>query len=554
MLKSRYLALAVFLPMVAHAQQRPSAGTQLQQLPQPPAPPKSPPILDVGKLAAQPDSAPAGQSVRVTALHITGNTAFAETDLRGATGFAAGTDLTLPELRGFAARIADYYHRRGFILAQAYLPAQDVQDGAVTIEIIEGRYGSIQLRNEARIADRVPNAVLRGLSPGALVTNAPLERRLLLLSDIPGIRTRATLSPGTAAGTSDLIVDVTPGPLISGTVEADNGGSRYTGIYRFGGSINLNNPFGIGDQLGVRLLASDAGLAYGRAFYQAPVGNLTLGVSYAHLRYSLGREFEALDGTGTADIVSAYGRYPVIRSRRANLYALAAIDYKVLRDRIRVVSTDSNKHIGEVTLGLAGDWRDDWAGGGSTVYSLGWTIGTLDIRSAPERAIDASTARSAGTFNKLQSSVARLQSVVGPFSLYAAARAQIAFDNLDSSEKMELGGAYGVRAYPEGEAFGDSGYIATIEARLQLGGDSNRLPGQFELAAFIDTGEVRYAQDPWFTGSNHARRSGYGAGINWAGPQGLLIRTSYARKLGTGPATSAPDKDGRFWFQVVKQF
>ncbi len=42
--------------------------------------------------------------------------------------------------------------------------------------------------------------------------------------------------------------------------------------------------------------------------------------------------------------------------------------------------------------------------------------------------------------------------------------------------------------------------------------------------------------------------------MNWAGPQGLLIRGSYARKWGTGPATSAPDKAGRFWFQVVKQF
>ncbi|WP_233503431.1 hypothetical protein [Sphingomonas psychrotolerans] len=65
---------------------------------------------------------------------------------------------------------------------------------------------------------------------------------------------------------------------------------------------------------------------------------------------------------------------------------------------------------------------------------------------------------------------------------------------------------------------------------------------------------MRYAQDPWFTGSNHARRSGYGAGLNWYGPEGFILRGSYARKLGTGPATSAPDRDGRFWFQIVKMF
>jgi hemolysin activation/secretion protein len=350
------------------------------------------------------------------------------------------------------------------------------------------------------------------------------------------------------------MVDMTPGPKISGNLEADNAGSRYTGAYRFGGTLNVNNPAGIGDRLSLRLLASDGGLAYGRASYEAPVGNLTLGVAYAHLRYSLGREFEALDGSGTADIFSGYARYPLVRSRRANLYALAGIDYKLLRDKIGLASSNSHKRITAATLGLSGDSRDGIGGGGSNVYSVGWTMGDLNIRSLPERTADLTTARSAGRFNKVQASFARLQSVAGPFSVYGAVRGQYAFDNLDSSEKMELGGAYGVRAYPEGEAFGDSGYVATAEARLMLGGQRHTLPGQFELFGFVDTGKVRYARDPWFLGPNSTRRSAFGAGLSWAGPQGLILKATYARKLGTGPATSAPDRDGRFWVQIVKMF
>lgn len=554
MKKSGYLIFALLAPTAAHAQQLPSAGTQLQQLPQPLPPQKQAPDLDIQSRPAPVDSSPSGPSVRVNTLRVTGQSAYSEADLLAASGFAPGADLTLPQLRKIAARISDYYHRRGFILAQAYLPAQDVQDGVVTIAVIEGRYGTIAVHDKARIAKRVPEGILRGLASGDLVANAPLERRLLLLSDIPGVRVKGTLAPGAAVGTSDLIVDVMPGPRISGDVEADNAGSRYTGTYRFGGTINVNDPLGIGDQLSLRLLASDGGLAYGRVSYQVLAGDATLGVAYAHLRYTLGREFEALDGTGTADIFSAYGSYPLIRSRRANLYALANVDYKMLHDRLGTVAIDSDKRATVGTLGLAGNSRDDLGGGGSNSYSLGWTIGNLDIRSLPERVIDETTAHSAGTFNKVQASVARLQSVAGPFSLYLAARGQYAFDNLDSSEKMELGGAYGVRAYPEGEAFGDSGYVATIEARFMLGGQPGRLPGRFELIGFVDTGEVSYAHDPWFAGSNHAHRTGYGAGVNWSGPQGLLIRASYARKWGTGPASSAPDTAGRFWFQVVKQF
>lgn len=97
-----------------------------------------------------------------------------------------------------------------------------------------------------------------------------------------------------------------------------------------------------------------------------------------------------------------------------------------------------------------------------------------------------------------------------PLSLFASARGQIAFDNLDIAEKMELGGAYAVRAYPEGEAYGDQGYVATAEARLTF---PQVVPGTIQLVGFVDVGEVDYAKHPYFDGSNHAKRSAYGGGV-----------------------------------------
>ncbi len=555
MIKLRHVALSLVATIpAAHAQQVPSAGSQLQQLPQAPLPQKPVPDIDINRPAPPSDTSDAGPAIRVATLVITGQTAFPESELLATTGFVPGAELTLAQLRAIAARVSAFYHARGYFLAQAYLPAQKIQDGNVTIEVIEGRYGAIDVRSGTSASVAAPRRILRGLAAGDLVANAPLERRLLLLSDLPGTRVKATLVPGATVGTSDLIVDMAPTPLISGSVEADNAGSRYTGTYRLGGTINVNNPGGYGDQLSLRLLASDSGLAYGRASYQAPIGALTLGIAYAHLRYDLGREFAVLDGRGTADIFSVYASYPLIRSRRANLYALGGVDHKLLRDELGLVSSNSDKRVTTGMLGFSGNTIDRVFGGGSNAFSVSWTTGNLAIRSAAERAIDQTTARSAGSFNKLQASFARLQSVAGPVSLYGSVRGQLAFDNLDSSEKIELGGAYGVRAYPEGEAFGDTGYVASVETRFALGGTAAAWPGAFELAAFIDTGEVRYAQNPWFAGSNHASRSGYGAGINWTGPQGFLARASYARKLGTGPATSAPDRDGRFWFQLIKLF
>lgn len=537
----------------AYAQQ-PPVGGQLQQIPPAAVPRQRGPDIRIERSEPSVDAAAEGARIRVDALRVTGATLFTEAELVAATDFAPGRDLTLPELRNAAAQITRFYNDHGYVLAQAYLPAQDVVAGTVTIAVLEGRYGAIDLRNQAGVPDALAGGMLNGLNTGDPVAIAPLERRLLLLSDIPGVAVHSTLSPGAEVGTSDLTVDLTRGRRISGSLEADNAGNRYTGAYRFGGSVNLHNPTGLGDLFSLRLLASTEGLAYGRAAWQAPLGEATVGVAYTRMQYELGREFEALDAGGTADIFSVFASYPLIRSRTANLYALASFDAKFLSDEIGLVSQVSDKEIRALTIGLRGDSRDSFGGGGWNAGSLSWTSGQLDIEDPFERAVDAMTARTQGDFNKLQYALSRHQTVSGPLSVYGALRGQVATDNLDASEKMELGGAYAVRAYPEGEAYGDEGYVATVEARLMLDQWTQSLPGQFQLIAFVDGGEVDFAHDPWFPGPNHARRSGGGIGVNWFGPDDLIIRASYARRFDDQISTSGPDESGRAWFQIVKLF
>ncbi|MEA3066259.1 MAG: hypothetical protein QOJ27_2720 [Sphingomonadales bacterium] len=555
MLKSTLVIALLATGQSALAQQPPpGAGGQLQQIPPPPVPEKVAPDMRVEGRQNAPAPAAEGAKFRVNKLLVTGNTLFGEAELVAAAAVTPGTDLSLDELRAAAARIAGFYNARGYFLAQAYLPAQDIKDGAVTVAVVEGRYGKTGFTNRSRLSDGSVSNALAGLKSGDPVTAGPLERRLLLLSDIPGIKVRSTLAPGTGVGTSDLLIDVAPGRGLTGSVEGDNGGNRYTGAYRLGGSVNLNNPAGIGDVLSLRLLGSTGGLGYGRLAYQAPVGAATFGMAFTHLRYELGREFRSLDADGTADIASLFASYPLIRSRNANLYALAGIDAKWLTDRVDAVSTRSRRTSRALNFGFSGDTRDGLGGGGRNVFSAGLAVGNLHLRSPLDRAADGLTARTEGGFSRLQLTAARLQEVAGPFSLYAAVRGQLAFGNLDTSEKMELGGAYGVRAYPEGEAYGDEGWLGTLEARLALGSWTGELPGELGLFAFVDIGRVKFADDPWAAGPNRASRSGIGAGLSWAAPGGTVARVAYARKLGNALATSGPDKDGRFWFQISKLF
>ena len=356
------------------------------------------------------------------------------------------------------------------------------------------------------------------------------------------------------AGASDLTVEIQDAKRISGSLEADNVGDRYTGRYRFGGSLNFNNPTGFGDLASLRLLTSGNGLAYGRASYQRPFGEATVGVAYTHVDYDLGREFSALEAGGSADIFGVYASYPILRSRRNNISLFGGFDHKSLKDDIGLVSQSSRKTVDAASLGLRGDMTDSFASGGATAWSLAWTTGNLDIRSPLERAADAGTADSQGRFGKLQYSLARLQNVAGPLSLHGAVRGQVATDNLDSTEKMELGGAYAVRAYPEGEAYGDEGYVATVESRLTLNQWAPSLPGHLQAIGFVDWGEVDVAHSPWFAGSNSAKRSGAGVGLVWSGRSNLIVRANYARRINDQRVTSGPDRRDRVSFQIVQLF
>lgn len=549
-----FIFASLALSQSAFAAALPTAGSQIHQIRPVPTTQKEVPKIRIDQGTVPVSPATDQVKIMVKSLHVMGQSLYAEAELIRISGFVPVSELSLSDLRGMAAKIADYYHRQGYFVAQAYLPVQDIKDGAVTIAVSEGHYNKITLNNKANLSDNLANNMLSDLHQGDVITLAPLERDLLLLSDLPAVTVKSTLVPSVTTGASDLIVDLTPGPRISGEVDVDNAGNRYTGQYRLGGTVNFNEPLGYGDVFSVRGVTTGTGLNYVRASYQFQLRAATVGASYSFLQYRLGKEFESLDANGTANIASIYGSYPLIRSRNTNLYAGLVYNNKVFEDRIDVISSVTDKEANVVTASLYGNHRDKLLAGGVSSASLFLSSGYLDIKTSAAHDLDASTAKSDGLYNKLGFSAARLQNITNSFSLYGAINGQYAFNNLDISEKMELGGMYAVRAYPEGEAFADEGYVLTLEARQELPRFIERLPGQLQLIGFFDTGTVKVNHDPWTSEDNSRTLSGAGAGLTWAEYNNFSLRAYYAFKLGGENATSAPDRSGRFWFQAVKYF
>lgn len=549
------IALA-FGAATVSAQLAPDSGSTLRQLETPSVtlPAKPPPMPAVVAPPSAAAAAAPGVRFSLRGVRITGATAISETELQALLAPAIGREVDFAALEAMAASLTRLYAQRGYPLATAYLPAQDIQDGVVQIVVLEGRFGKVELRNRSLVKDSVVTRFLQDL-PGRIVSDALLERALLLVYDLPGVApAQAVLSPGSTVGETDLAIEIAASRAVTGSVELDNQGGRFTGANRVSGRIEVLSPAGLGDQFSVRLIKGDPGLTYTRIGYQLPLaGNgMVVGVDYSRADYRLGKDFSALGASGDAATWSLQASYPLLRSRDFNLVGRVGIERKEFQDRVAATALVNDKSSRVATLALNGDFVDNVGGGAANAFSVTWTGGDMNIETPAARAIDAASARTDGSFGKLNLSVLRSQSLGGPWSAWLSFSGQKASANLDSSEKFTLGGAGGVRAYPQGEAPGDSGYLLTGELRYRI--DADTVPGALELAGFVDVGSVKLNEEPFIVGANHRHLSGGGLGLNWRVPGDVTLRLSLARRLGSAAATAGKDSKTRGWLQLTKRF
>lgn len=541
------------LPQAALAQVYPGSGAILQQVQ--PSVPESAPNAQPG-LTIQPQAAPAASDTTpflITRITVSGNTSFDTATLHALVAKGEGRTLTLAQLNALAQIITNYYHAHGYPLARAYLPPQTVEHNTVRIAVLEARYGQVTVTNHSRVSDGPLAAVLAPLRAGDLIAQGTLDSRLLLLGDLPGVEPNAVLSPGAAVGTADLAVRAEAGPLVTGSVTADDLGDRYTGRARLGANVDINSPLHRGDLLSANVLSSGKGLNYGRLAYQLPItgSGTRLGVAYSALTYRLAGGLGDLDAHGTASVASAWISQPFVRSPNVNVSGRVQFNHKRLDDRIDVAALASQRHSDSATFSLDATRRDGFAGGGITLASLSFTPGRLGFDNAQAHAADASTVKTAGAYTRWNATLARLQTLTPTMRLYASLSGQYSPDNLDPSEQFLLGGANSLRGYDIGTLGGSSGYLATLELRHDL---HVPLPGQWQATLFADTGAVRRNAHPVGLDANVAHISDVGFALDWTGPHKWMARVQVAIPVGATPTIAGDRPSARAWVQLTKGF
>ena len=547
--------LAVFatLPIAsARAQVAPDAGQVLREQT---APILQPPRPSAGfRLITPPaePTLPGGATVRLQSVRVQGNSVLPEAQLLESLGDVTGQTLDMAGLRGLAEKVAETYHAAGYPFARAFLPQQNLSDGLLTIEVVEGRFGEVKTTGDAELAPQAQEFLSRLVS-GAVIESATLERATLVLDDMPGVKTSPLMRPGSAFGTGNLEVDVQRTQAVRGDVGYDNHGSRYTGEHRLRANVIIDSPFMLGDQVQLNAITTSEDLWLGSLGYSLPVGTdgWRVQASYAQTHYQLGKEFASSQASGTAMVSSVGATYPWVRSQALNLTVGVNFQHKDLQDKQGAAGTQTDKRSDASVISLQFDRRDALGGGGVTYGTLSFTPGQLQLGSSLKAQDSSSGVNSDGSFNKWNLDIARMQAtdVIG-LSLFGRVSSQWADKNLDSSERFGLGGPNGVRAYPVGEGYGDTGWLAQLELRYAV--------GDFSPFAFYDAGSVRLRAKPDSLTSqpstNQRSVGGAGVGVRYAsGPWSADLAVAWRTEGGT-PEADTTNRNPRAWLTATYRF
>jgi hemolysin activation/secretion protein len=508
-----------------------------------------------------------GPTLMVKGFALTGNTIFTTEELLALVqpwvGKQAGTD----QLLDAAEAIKNRYKDAGFFLTQVLVPAQEVPNGVVTLRVVEARIGETRADvTTQRVSPGIVDGYMKLLPKGAAVTEQNVERPLLLLNDLPGVKVTSVLRPGAETGEADLLVKmVDEGHTFGGAGYIDNAGNESTGEVRIGADLVANGLLGLGEAWTVGGLASEHnGVDLIRAGVTAPVGpyGTKATTSFTFLHYNvLGKEFKSLGADGDALVGSLMIQHPVIRSRNVNLFVVGGGDLKSVDDRTSAGQFGGKIHDKRILMighfGVTGDFRDERFGGSLNSFTLTLNAGDNKIKTATELTNDLFEGvghRTSGVFEHLDGDYQRLQAITETTSVLLSMRGQFAFQNLDTSEKSSLGGPRGVRAFAVGDGVGDDVFQGTVEVRQRVPAWT-LFNAPFVLSAFVDGGRVKNWHDPLSSDNDNLRTlGGYGVGLNMTSRDNFQFRLDIAHRINKADLQGSDNRKTRAWASLQKWF
>jgi hemolysin activation/secretion protein len=244
-----------------------------------------------------------------------------------------GKTITPHALCEVADRISERVFQRG-VLARVVIPQQTIEGGKVRFEIIEAKITSIQFLGDIGPSQALAESYLGHVGHGKVFDLLKVQRWLLLINDIPGVRATAKIAhstePGAGPGDLDLVVTLSRA-AIDEFASVQNTNSDNLGPWNAIARVDLNSLTGLGDRTSI-IAYSTLGNNDQRVVQvleQARIGDSGL---YGQASFAYGRSrprgtLAPLDLTGNSYVGIAELDYPLLRRQAGNIVLGAGMDF-----------------------------------------------------------------------------------------------------------------------------------------------------------------------------------------------------------------------------------
>ena len=442
-----------------------------------------------------------------------------------------GKKVSQADLADMASAVSDIYRAAGFHLSRAIVPVQDIKDGALRLQVIEGSITELALKGDGaeQFGVRAMLDVVVRERPARLAT---LERQLLLVNGRPGVRILDTglEEIGTASGRFRLIVELKTWHLYM-SFGVDNQGSAAVGPWQSYGTAAFNSYIAPGDSLVANISTTPGDvrqLAFGRLSYEVPVGTDggRIGASGFYSEVWPG-DFRRLDSDNTkTQSFEFHGSIVPLQSQKSTLTLTAGIGFSNVREQ-DIFGPIYNDHIRTATL--TSDYRLQDNFGGTNYLTLLYRQG-LSILGASHRDDDfLSHDDASGRFSALNFWYTRYQTLNDSFSVKLSGAGQWASGPLFTSQQFYLGGMAFGRGYGGAAISGDNGIAGSFELRFDQKLNF-RYWSSVQLYSFVDAGA---AWNAGYTMNEGLSLTSAGGGVrfflfdDWQADIGVAVPLSY---------------------------
>ena len=544
---------------VAHAQvNRPTGDADTSRLRVAPLPLPGLPNFDL-KIET-PEKAPVSKAVdeiefTIKQIKVEGVTQYPPEQIKKIFSPLEGKRVSLEALRKAADQLESRYRADGFFLVRVFVPPQQVKDGLFSIRVVEGYIEAAFAEGGTDAAQQLVERLLAPVVGKKPIDLQSLEKALLILNDIPGVRAAGVLRQGSALGASELVVSLVEPPKVSSLFSVNNSLSRTLGEWNTNLNVNINNPSATRPgQLSLGLSTSVLN-EYLRAVtvrYSTFVGDQGMVISMGGLAASakLGASLVGIESNSYS-----YGprvRYPLKRSRGLSLFVdggLTLNHSRTTSDGSELIADSST--VADVSLAAVDLGRLN----GNTEATVGLSQGLDALGSISTNAAAPSVSGFSQRFTKLKYSASRLQGLPQDFSLQMNLQGQWSSDTLLSGEQILFGGSTLGRAYDSGAVAGDSGFGLLMELRKDMPAEKfipRLVDGKVQFFIFTDYAEARLNLNPNRSETTASLRS-HGAGLRYRDMTGLVVEAMVAESQRFISSTD-PKSDPRMLFSVMKPF